>query len=419
MAEHRGSMLGDTLRRFEDPARSRDPRIREIVAALATVEPAPAPRAHFRAELRAQLVAVTPRLVAEAETEKLPVVPRHAVRPVVARTGGRAARRTDENGEPIGRRILSGVRLSRPLAAVAATVVVLGMLLGGAVLMSRGALPGDSLYSLKRASEDAQLALAPNAGARAKLKLDFASTRVDEVADLLPGGANAAGVASVSPHLAALVDTTLASANSDVISASQTLGEQAIQNNSAAPLQSMTGWAPGELTQLQQIMNRLPVSSPAYSNAQATYNLVSQAFTRATQLQAEAGCSCLHSAPSDQLGPIPCPVCTSPATPGTPNGTNGVVPGTTTTTPSTGASTSASDSGNGVGVTQTGSASIGPIGGPVGATPTGPGIPSLLPSGLPTLPSASVGPIGIGSCGVSISLSPINLHLGTCKPSHS
>src|SRR5436190_1987747 len=54
MAEHRVSMLGSSLRRFEDPTRSADPRIRAVVAGLRTLEIAPPARAHFRAELRAQ-----------------------------------------------------------------------------------------------------------------------------------------------------------------------------------------------------------------------------------------------------------------------------------------------------------------------------------------------------------------------------
>jgi len=393
MAEHRPSMLGGPLLRYEDPARSRDPRIREIVAALATLEPAPAPRAHFRAELRAQLVAVTPRLVNEPDSalEKAPAGgPAHAAR----------------------RGVLSGIRLSRPLAMVGAAVVVLAMILGGVVLVSRHSQPGDPLYSMKRASESAQLALAPNASARAKLRLTFASTRLDEVASLLPGGTNGTGVADVSPHVVALVDSTLASADSDVMSASQTLGAQAIQNNSPSPLNALISWAPSELTQLQKIVNRLPAGA-ARDHAQATYTLVSQVLTRATMLQSEAGCACLHSAPSDQLGPIPCPQCVSPANSGG-AGPGGVLPGTATTPPA-GAGTSTDDSGNGANQ----SGNLQPTG---SASATGPGIsiPSLLPTGLPTtLPSATVGPVGIGSCGISISLSPINLHLGTCKPTHS
>src|SRR4051812_36335513 len=75
MSEHRVPMLGASWRRLEDPARSRDPRVRSLVSALATL-PSPEPRAEFRAELRAQLVAIAPRIIAEttAPTVPLPVL---------------------------------------------------------------------------------------------------------------------------------------------------------------------------------------------------------------------------------------------------------------------------------------------------------------------------------------------------------
>ncbi len=142
-------MLGGPLRRYEDPARSSDPRVRELVAALATLEPGPAPRAHFRAELRAQLVAVAPRLVAEGEAGIRPAAER---RPEVAASGEK---------QGVGRGLLSGLRLGRPLAAVACTVVILAMLLGGAVFASRNALPGSELYNIKRAGGQGPVHAAP------------------------------------------------------------------------------------------------------------------------------------------------------------------------------------------------------------------------------------------------------------------
>src|SRR4051812_7061057 len=78
MGEHRVSMLG-SLRRYEDPARSSDPRIRAVVAGLSTLEIAPPARAHFRAELRSQLVAVAPRLVAEGLSAEATPMPRAVI----------------------------------------------------------------------------------------------------------------------------------------------------------------------------------------------------------------------------------------------------------------------------------------------------------------------------------------------------
>src|SRR4051794_41803783 len=65
MGEHRVPLLGNAWRRNDAPAASRDPRVRAVVGALATL-PAPELNAEFRAELRAQLVAITPRIVTES-----------------------------------------------------------------------------------------------------------------------------------------------------------------------------------------------------------------------------------------------------------------------------------------------------------------------------------------------------------------
>ena len=65
MGEHRVPLLGSAWRRNDDPATSRDPQVRAVVGALATL-PAPELNAEFRAELRAQLVAITPRIIAES-----------------------------------------------------------------------------------------------------------------------------------------------------------------------------------------------------------------------------------------------------------------------------------------------------------------------------------------------------------------
>src|SRR4051794_35737826 len=86
MAEHRGPMLSPALHRQPDPEHSRGPRVRALVGQLRTLE-APAPRPEFRDELRAQLVAITPRLVAEGDTPSqtkrrpLPVPAADAVAP--------------------------------------------------------------------------------------------------------------------------------------------------------------------------------------------------------------------------------------------------------------------------------------------------------------------------------------------------
>ncbi|MCU1658224.1 MAG: hypothetical protein JWO57_2880 [Pseudonocardiales bacterium] len=325
MAEHRVSMLSASLRRYEDPERSADPRIRQLVAELRELEPAPAPRAHFRAELRAQLVAVAPRLVAEGTHSEHPA----AVVAVEPEPRSLAQRFGTIAGQ------VRRLSLGRPLAIVTAVVAVFALLLGGAVWVSKKALPGDTLYALKRANENVQLSLTAGGTARGKQYLSFASTRADEVTDLLNRtsasalGAGPSAAGGVNPHTATLITSTLGSADSDVRAAAQLLGGQAVRNGSTDSLGVLTSWSPGQLTKLQAIVSRLPAGA-LHDRAASSAQLVSDALTRAGALQRMIGCSSLASAPTDALGPVPGPVCTLPPAPSRPSG-----PGTTT--PSTGA----------------------------------------------------------------------------------
>jgi uncharacterized protein DUF5667 len=74
----------------------------------------------------------------------------------------------------------------RRIATIVLAAAVGLMLLGGtAVAASGSALPGDLLYPVKRAVEHVDLALHHGASARAKLHLEFARRRLDELSQLL------------------------------------------------------------------------------------------------------------------------------------------------------------------------------------------------------------------------------------------
>lgn len=292
-------MLSASLRRFEDPARSSDPRIQALVAQLATIEPAPAPRAHFRAELRAQLVAVAPRLVAEG-----PAV--EARRP--AQTGGKSQR-----AAAAGR--TSRISIARPLAVVTALVAVFAMLLGGAVWVSKKALPGDALYSLKRANENVALSLTTGDANKGHEYLKLARTRVEEVSALvsrtasMAGGSGANATGGVNAHTANLITKTLDSGDADVRNGAKLLNAAAVSSGSDHPLAIMIGWAPGQVDRLKDIAGRLgPGTLQTRVNDSA--RLTAQAYARAMGLQPKLGCNCLDNVPTDEFGPKPCTVCT-------------------------------------------------------------------------------------------------------------
>jgi hypothetical protein len=304
MAEHRVSMLSASLRRFEDPARSSDPRIRSLVAQLAAVEPAPAPRAHFRAELRAQLVAVAPRLIAEgpAIETRLPTEtaskPLHATKPAKSRLGSAAG-------------WTSRISIARPLAAVTAVVAVFAMLLGGAVWVSKKALPGEALYSLKRANENVALSLAPDDAAKGREYLKLARTRAEEVSALvsrtssMAGGSGASAAGGLNASTATLISKTLDSADSETRNGAKLLDAAAVRSGSAAPLKALTSWAPTQLARLQSIADRVG-SGAVHDRVAASSTVTSQAFSRAKALHADLGCDCLDRSTTDELGPMPC-----------------------------------------------------------------------------------------------------------------
>jgi hypothetical protein len=408
MSEHRVPMLGASWRRFEDPVRSRDPRVRAVVGALATL-PSPEPRPEFRAELRAQLVAIAPRIVADsAPTAEAPMVDivtgAQPARTSRARTG--APKHADG---ALAR--LRGISLGRPLAIAASVITVFALLFGGAVWMSQKALPGDTLYGLKRASESWELATAGSDTAKARDLLDFARTRADEVQGLLSrASASALGsgaqAGSVDQHTAELITATLSSADSDVRSASSLLGKQAVASRSTSPLSIMTDWAPGQLQRLRDIAAAMPDGS-LRARAQSSAQVVAAAVHRAQALAPDVARGCASTSVTDALGPLPMGTCTT--TGATPTDTPGHRPSRHATRHSGGQ--------GGVGTADTSGAVVP---GATGTTaPTSGGSTSSSPIvPMPTLPlptSTASLPVSVTSCGLGVTLGPIGVGLGTCQ----
>jgi hypothetical protein len=288
-------------RRYPDPATSSDPVISALVNRLAALPP-PKPDPQFRAELRAQLVAVTPRLVAEGVTAEDSAAPRRGRERAL--DGVRAAWRR--------------IPLRRPLVAVGILLAVFALLLTGAVWLSRTTLPGDSLYGLKRASENVQLSLTSGDGARGREYLTLAKRRVDEAARLLSrsGASGPAAPGSINAHTAGLITGTLTDADSDLRNASRLLSGQAARTGSADPLPTLLKWTPGQVSRLTAIADRIP-AGPLHDRAVSSKLLADRVLERANRLRADLGCSCLVQTSSDDLGPLPCTSPCGPAPPGT------------------------------------------------------------------------------------------------------
>jgi Domain of unknown function (DUF5667) len=282
------------LRGHPDPAASTDPVTSGLVTRLASLPPPPMPGPDFRAELRAQLVAVTPRLVAEGETPEAEPSSRPSRSPSRVRAAWHR------------------VPLRRPLAVVGVLVAVFALLLTGAVWLSSSTLPGDSLYGLKRASENVQLSLTSGDSARGKEYLTLAKRRVDEVTKLLSRASGPTGATGPQPadgingHLTGLITGTLNNADGDLRNASRLLTGQAVRTMSADPLQTLRSWTPGQVSRLTAIVNRIP-TGPLHDRAVASKLLGERVLERTNQLRVDIGCNCLAQTPADDLGPLPCP----------------------------------------------------------------------------------------------------------------
>lgn len=91
---------------------------------------------------------------------------------------------------PAGASINNGKR-KLAFSTLAAVLLVIVVLFGGAsatAYASQSALPGDALYPLKTSLEQTQITLANDAYNQAKLHLEFAQRRLDEIKELLAQG---------------------------------------------------------------------------------------------------------------------------------------------------------------------------------------------------------------------------------------
>jgi hypothetical protein len=429
-ARHRTPLRGG-LRSYPNPSSSIDPRIRLVVARLSAM---PAARIAvpdtFRSELRQQLVAITPRIVAESQAataSQLPALNRAGkAAPAAPQPGpGTAARRS----------------LRRPVIALLAVTAFFVLLLGGALWRSGGTLPGDSLYSLKRAGENLQLSLLSGNAARGEKYLNLAGDRADEVRSLLSrdsatalgSGPQAAGV--VSPHIAGLVTSTLDNEDSDVRDGTRLLTSNAASTGNVGPLNSMIVWSPSQLAKLNGIAGLLPAGQ-LYDRVLESVTTAQSALIRAVQIRAVAGSPCLASAPTDAYGPLPVTQCAIPA----PSSTSSAAPapGSPTSLPTPkiqvtpGSSSSPPSPISGATGTQGSSTPSNDTDSPSGSSPPEPtqstsapesGSTQATQSAVPTppdvatLPGLPSVPVTISSCGVTITLLPLgSIDLGTCGP---
>ncbi|MEV7278262.1 DUF5667 domain-containing protein [Streptomyces sp. NPDC093111] len=126
---------------------------------------------------RAQLVAAMEAMFAEGTAAAVRTVPEQRT------AGGKGAHRAS----PL-RKLRPRSRWTKGLAAGGLTVGVAAGAFSGVAAASSDALPGDSLYGLKRGMEDLKLGMADDDADRGGIYLDQASTRLSEARRLMERG---------------------------------------------------------------------------------------------------------------------------------------------------------------------------------------------------------------------------------------
>lgn len=261
------------------PAHSEDHFEQELIVRLRALPGAPLPDPGFRAELRTQLVAITPRLV-EAANQDLGITQKKSSHRHRKPARGLAA-------------------LRRPVLAVGGAAAVLVLLLGLAVHISGGALPGQSLYGLKRASEDFKLSIDGGSDSTKGLKyLKLASSRSSESSKLL-------NAMPASASKAALVASTLRTADSETRSGMQLLGSAALSTKSAGPISPIQNWAKTQTAAISALLPDLP-DGQGKSQANASIALLQRVLARVDEWKADFNKGCLSVKNSDELGPKGC-----------------------------------------------------------------------------------------------------------------
>ncbi len=129
-----------------------------------------APYEHLAAEVSRVMTEESPRLSTAARVRNLALLRARAAEK-------RTARRFDIAG------LLRAAPRWVQIAAVAIVVVIIA---NGITVASASSLPGSPLYPVKRLAEQSNVFLAPTAGERARIWMNLATRRLDEVQRLVP-----------------------------------------------------------------------------------------------------------------------------------------------------------------------------------------------------------------------------------------
>ncbi|WP_202235366.1 DUF5667 domain-containing protein [Actinacidiphila reveromycinica] len=152
------------------------------------------------------------------------------------------------------RRLAPRSRLSRRLAVGGLTMGVAAGALGGVAAASTNALPGDSLYGLKRGMEDIKLDMAGSDASRGKVYLDMASTRMQEARRLMDRGRGG----QLDPESVAEVRKALSGMHQEVSEGHRLLTAAYRKDGSLQPMELLNTFAENHRQGWTDLSGKLP-----------------------------------------------------------------------------------------------------------------------------------------------------------------
>ncbi|WP_405743027.1 DUF5667 domain-containing protein [Streptomyces sp. NBC_01525] len=191
---------------------------------------------------RAQLMAAMEAAFAEGS-------PSDGARVPEQRSSGGAHRAAEQLG-----RLRPRSRLTKRLAAGGLTVGVAAGAFSGVAAASSDALPGDTLYGLKRGMEDFKLGLSDDDADRGRLYLDQAATRMLEARRLMERGR----VADLDRESLAEVRRTLTGITHDAGEGHRLLYAAYERDGSLGPIETLDSFTTSHRTTWTQLRDRLP-----------------------------------------------------------------------------------------------------------------------------------------------------------------
>ena len=262
-----------------DPALSHE---LALVAALRQSGSLIGPNASERDRMRQRIMTEFPSVVHDGNSPVLPL------RTSDRRISGRRQRHAAVPAEARGRLVV----------AAAAALCLLMSLSGMSLLLSQGALPGDTLYTFKRSAESAELGLTFGDERKALKHLEFASARISEI-EALADQADAANnwAASEDRFLRALDDFEL-----DTTAGTRLLTGLAAKGQTGI-LGPLRGWSEEQQTRLKGVRGALPL--PASTRLDSALELLDRVSARAVALDRRSGCDTVTSGAHDDLGLLP------------------------------------------------------------------------------------------------------------------